>query len=69
MADGDQPRELRPREGAGATSRLLEELLAAGRPVAEIAVRLGISIPDAHARIGLTRGGETGGVEPAEPGG
>ena len=28
MADGDQPREFRPREGAGATSRLLEELLA-----------------------------------------
>lgn len=69
MADGDQPRGLRPREGAGATSRLLEELLAEGTPVAEIAVRLGISVPDAHARIGLTRGGETGGVEPAEPGG
>ena len=51
MADGEQPRDLRPTEGADATSRLLEELLAEGRPVAEIAVRLGISVPDAHARI------------------
>ncbi len=51
MADGEQPRDLRPTEGADATSRLLDELLAEGRPVAEIAVRLGISVPDAHARI------------------
>ncbi|MDE2668609.1 MAG: Lrp/AsnC family transcriptional regulator [Chloroflexota bacterium] len=51
MADGEQPRDLRPTEGADATSRLLEELLAEGKPVAEIAVRLGISVPDAHARI------------------
>ncbi len=51
MAEGEQRRELRPTEGADATSRLLEELLAEGRPVAEIAVRLGISVPDAHARI------------------
>ena len=68
MADGDQPREFRPREGAGATSRLLEELLAQGTPVAEIAVRLGISVPDAHARIALTRGGAEA-VESSEPGG
>lgn len=51
MAEGEQPRDLRPTEGADATSRLLEELLAEGKPVAEIAVRLGISVPDAHARI------------------
>ena len=60
MADGAQPRDLRPREGAGATSRLLEELLAEGRPVAEIAVRLGISVPDAHARIARSTGTEAG---------
>ena len=51
MADGEERRDFRPTEGADATSRLLEELLAEGRPVAEIAVRLGISVPDAHARI------------------
>ncbi len=68
MADGDQPGELRPREGAGATSRLLEELLAQGTPVAEIAVRLGISVPDAHARIGLAGGGDPG-AEPGQSGG
>ena len=51
MADGEERKDLRPTEGADATSRLLEELLAEGRPVAEIAVRLGISVPDAHARI------------------
>ncbi len=60
MADAAQPIDPRPTEGAGATSRLLEELLAEGRPVAEIAVRLGISIPDAHARIGRAVGTEPG---------
>ncbi|MYK25896.1 MAG: hypothetical protein F4052_02930, partial [Dehalococcoidia bacterium] len=65
MADGEQPRDLRPTEGADATSRLLEELLAEGKPVAEIAVRLGISVPDAHARIrGVPPGRE---VEDGEP--
>ena len=57
MADGAQPGDRRPTEGADATSRLLEELLAEGTPVAEIAVRLGISVSDAHARI---RGGPPG---------
>ena len=52
MANGAQRSDPRPKEGAAATSRLLEQLLAEGRPVAEIAVRLGISIPDAHARMG-----------------
>ena len=60
MADGEQPGEPRPTEGAGATSRLLEDLLAQGRPVAEIAVRLGISVQDAHARIGRAMGTEPG---------
>ena len=62
MADGE-PREARLTEGAGATSRLLKELLAQGRPVAEIAVRLGISVPDAHARIsGAPPGSSDGGL-------
>ncbi len=51
MAEGTQRGDRRPTEGAEATSRLLGELLAEGTPVAEIAVRLGISVPDAHARI------------------
>lgn len=70
MADGEQPRDLRPTEGADATSRLLEELLAEGKPVAEIAVRLGISVPDAHARIrGVPPGRELeeGGPPPLPP--
>ena len=67
MADGEQRSDPRPTEGAGATSRLLEELLAEGRPVAEIAVRLGISIPDAHARIG--RGPGAGAEGPQAEGG
>lgn len=70
MAEGEQPRDLRPTEGADATSRLLEELLAEGKPVAEIAVRLGISVPDAHARIrGVPPGREMeeGGPPPLPP--
>ena len=51
MAEEAQRGDRRPTEGADATSRLLEQLLAEGTPVAEIAVRLGISVPDAHARI------------------
>ncbi len=53
MADDDRSTGPRPAEGAAATARLLEELLEQGTPVAEIAVRLGISVPDAHARIGM----------------
>lgn len=71
MADGE-PREARPTEGAGATSRLLKELLAQGRPVAEIAVRLGISVPDAHARISGAPPGraapDESGLPPSLPG-
>ena len=66
MADGSQPRNPRLTEGAGATSRLLEELLAQGTPVAEIAVRLGIGIPDAHARIAQVTGGAPVPGRPAE---
>lgn len=51
MAEEAERGDRRPTEGADATSRLLEQLLAEGTPVAEIAVRLGISVPDAHARI------------------
>ncbi len=60
MAEEERPASPRPAEGPGATSRLLGELLAQGTPVAEIAVRLGISVQDAHARIAREAGGGEG---------
>lgn len=67
MAEGTQRGDRRPTEGADATSRLLEQLLAEGTPVAEIAVRLGISVPDAHARISGAPPGRAAAAGPELP--